>query len=69
MTRLKEKSGQNTEAGHSNTQGEISEAPGSGEQMILHDRALKDLYFIRQLLLRAGNVANFPNTEKQTQRV
>ena len=30
---------------------------------------LQDLFFIKPLLSRTGDVANFPNTEKQTQRV
>ena len=35
----------------------------------LHCRALQDLFFIRPLLAKAGDVAYFPNTQKQTQRV
>ena len=35
----------------------------------MHCRALEDLFFVRPLLSRAGDVADFPNTQKQTQRV
>jgi len=48
--------------------GETPEAPGSGEQEIMHCRALQNLFFIRPLLPRAGDTADIPNTEKQTQR-
>ena len=43
--------------------------PGSSEQETVHCRTLKDLFFIRLLLSRTGNVAEFPDTQKQTQRV
>ena len=35
----------------------------------LHCRAVQDFFFIRPLLSRAGDVADFPNIEKHTQRV
>lgn len=64
MTKLKEKvpktQQQGTARGH-------PEALGSGEQMTLYSRALKELYLIRQLLSRARNVSDFPNI--QTDRV
>lgn len=40
------------------------EVPSSGEQGTLYCRALQD-FFIRPLLSRAGEVADFTNTEKQ----
>lgn len=43
--------------------------PGAGEQVTLYYRVLLDLFFIRPLLSTAGDVANFPNTKKQIQRV
>jgi len=45
----------------------IGDTP-EGEQGTLHCRALQD-FFIRSLLSRAEDVADFPNTQKQTQRV
>ena len=45
------------------------DAPGSAEQETLNCRALQDLFFIRALLSRAGDIADFPNTKKQSQRV
>ena len=42
--------------------------PGSGKQGKLHHRALQDCFFIRPPLLRAGDVADFPNIQKQTKR-
>lgn len=41
--------------------------PGCGEQRTLFYKPPGDLFFIRPLLSRARNVANFPNTQKQTQ--
>lgn len=35
---------------------------------MLHCRTLQELFFIKPLLLRAGDVADLPNTEKQMQR-
>ena len=43
--------------------------PGSGEQGTLHCRALQDLFFTRPLLVRAEDMADLPNTQKQTDRV
>jgi len=34
----------------------------------LHYRGLQDLFFTKPLLSREGDIAEFPNTEKQTQR-
>ena len=45
------------------------EAPGSGEQGTLHYRTLQKLFFIKPLLSRTGDVSDFPNTQKQTERV
>ena len=42
--------------------------PGSDEQGTLNCRALQDLFFIKSLLSIAEDVADFPNTQKQTQR-
>lgn len=39
-----------------------SEVPGSGEQGTLQCRALQDFFYIRPLLSRAGDVADFANT-------
>ena len=36
-----------------------SEAPGSGEQEILHCRAQQDILFIRPLLASVGDVISF----------
>ena len=44
------------------------EAPLSSEQGTLNCRALQDLFFIMPLLSSAGDVADFPNTQKQTER-
>ena len=49
--------------------GGFPEVPGSGEQGTPHCRALQDLFFIRPRLSTAEDTADFPNTEKQTQRV
>ena len=43
--------------------------PGSGEEGTLHCRAIQDHFFIRPLLARAGDIDDFPNTQKQLQRV
>ena len=50
---------------------DITETPGSEDQGMLLCMALKDLFFTRPLLVIAGDIADFPNTEKyrQTQRV
>ena len=42
--------------------GDTLEASDSGEQGTLHSRTPWDLFFIRLLLLRAGDIAVFPNT-------
>ena len=44
------------------------EMKGSSEQGTLHCRELQDLLLIRPLLPMGGDVADFPETEKQTQR-
>lgn len=41
------------------------EVPGPGEQGTQHCRALQDIYFIRSLCSRNGNVGDFPKTQKQ----
>ena len=51
---------------HATHTGDIPEAQGSGEQGTLHCRALQD-FFIKPLLSRVGDTANFPNTQKETQ--
>ena len=43
--------------------------PDSGEQETLHYKAQHDLFFIRLLLSRAGDTADLPNTQQQTQRI
>ena len=43
------------------------EVPGSGEHGTLHYRTLQDLFFERPLLSRAGDTADFPNTQTQMQ--
>lgn len=48
--------------------GDTLKALGPGELGTLHCRALQDLSFIRPLLSREDNVADFPNTWKQIQR-
>ena len=35
----------------------------------MYSRAIQDLFFIRLLFTRVEDVADFPNTEKQTQRL
>ena len=47
----------------------LLEAPGPGTQGTLHGRALQDLFSIRPLPSRIGYIADFPNTEKQAQRL
>ena len=49
---------------HTKHIGETPEVPGSGEEGTLRCRALQDLFFIRPLLSRAGDIADFPNIEK-----
>jgi len=49
--------------------GDRHEIPGSGEQGTLCYRAPQDLFFIRPLLSRSVDKADFRNTKKQTQRV
>ena len=41
--------------------------PSSGKLETLHYRALQDLFFIKPLLSRAGNLADFPNIETDTE--
>ena len=47
----------------------LLEAPGPGEQMTLNCRALKDLFFIEPLPSITKNIGDFPNTQKQAQRL
>ena len=47
----------------------LPESPGPGEQGTLHSKILQDLFFIKPLPLRTGDVADFSNTEKQAQRL
>ena len=47
----------------------LPEASGLGEEGTLQSRALQDLFFIRPLSSRTGDIADFPNTEKQAQRL
>ena len=37
------------------------------EEETLHSRALQDIFFIKLLLSRARDIADFPNTQKKTQ--
>ena len=69
-TGLKANAAQSQQSGVLNTQRKQNhKAPGSGEHGTLHCRALRDPFFIMPLLSTAGDTADFPNTEKQTQRV
>ena len=47
---------------HTKHKADIPEVPGSGEEGTLYCRALMDLFFIRPLLSRAGDVSDFSNT-------
>ena len=47
----------------------LSEVLGPGEHGTLHCRALLDLFFIRPLPSRTGDIPDFPNIEKQDQRI
>ena len=49
--------------------GDNPEAPGSGKQGTLDCRAPQDLCFIKPLISRAGDVADIPNTQKETEGV
>ena len=62
----KEKEAKTQQQSICNTYETLPEAPGYGEQGTLHCRALKNLFFIRLLLLKARGRADFPNTKKQT---
>ena len=42
--------------------------PGSGKQRTLYCRVLQKLFFIKSLLSKAEDIADFLNTEKQTER-
>ena len=44
------------------------EKPGPGEKGTLHRRSLLDLFFTRPLPSRTGDMADFPNIEKQIER-
>lgn len=65
MTGLKDTTGEHMQ----HTLETFPEVPGPGEQGTLHNRALSDLFFIRPLPSRTGDVAKFPNTEKQAKRL
>ena len=41
--------------------------PSAGEHGTLHFMAFQDLFFIKSLLSRAEDIADFLNTQKQTQ--
>ena len=47
----------------------LSEVPDPGEQGTPHSRAIQDLFFIRPLPSKTADVVDFPNTEKQAQRL
>lgn len=68
VTRLKAKEAQPHQV-HTTHIGNTPEIPDSDEQGTLPCGSLQDLFFIRLLLLRAGDIVDFPNTHKQTQRV
>ena len=63
------KRGQDSTTEHTHAWETPPEAPGSGEQGTLHCRTRQAPLFIRLLLLRARDIANLPNTQKQTQGV
>ena len=54
---------------HATHIGDTPEVPVSGEEGTLHFRALQDLFFIKLLLSRVGDITDFPNTWKWTQKV
>ena len=64
MNVLKEKTLSHNSKAHTS---HIGDTPG--EQGILHCRVLQDLFFIRLLLSKAENIADFPSTQKQTQSI
>ena len=45
-----------------------TEVPGSGKQWTLHDRALQKSVLHKAKISRARDIADFSNTEKQTQK-
>ena len=47
---------------HKSHIGDTPEVPGSGELWPLHSKTPQDLFFIRPLLSRVGNVADIANT-------
>lgn len=47
----------------------LPKVPGPEEQETLHGRALRDLFFIRILCRRIGDIADFIYTEKKAQRL
>lgn len=54
---------------HATHTGDSPEEPGFGEPRILSSRAPpQDLFFIRLLLAKSGDVVDSPNTQKQMQR-
>ena len=54
----------NSSRAHTTHIGDTSEALGSSKQGTWCYRAPQDLFFIRPLLSRAGDIADFPNREK-----
>lgn len=67
MSGLKEKVTQTQHKQHKI--GDSPEVPGSGEQGTLNCKVLQDLFLMKPLLSRAEGVADFPNTQKLTQRI
>ena len=49
--------------------GDSSGAPGSSEQGAVHYSTPYSLFFIRPWLSKSGDVADFPNTQKQRQKI
>ena len=49
--------------------GDTSEVPVSGDQRTLHCNAPQDLFFIRPLLSKAGDIADVPKILKNSHRV
>ena len=45
----------------------IPKALGSGEQGTVHCRVLLDLFFTKPQFSRVGDIADLPNTKKQTE--
>lgn len=45
------------------TMEKIPKVPGHGEQRTLPDKTLQNVFFIRLMPSRTGDIADFPNTE------